>query len=265
MTDATTLAGIGKPDRGTACAPGSLAAIEGDGGAVLRAAWERLAFLHYEVDPDALQRSTPFRVDLHEGRAYVSLVAFTQRGLRPIRFGRLGAWAAAPVATHPFLNVRTYVVEGGEPGIQFLAEWIPNPFALLLGPLLYGLPYRRGRLAYRHDAERRQVEGSVRALDAGARLEPESLDAFLLERYAAFGLRRGRPTRFRVAHPPWRAVRVGARVRDEGLLAAAGPWAATARFAGAHYAPGLPDVLLGRPMALRGRETAGRPAGTTGG
>jgi len=39
--------------------------------------WERSLFIHFEVDPDWLQAETPFRLDLREGKAYVSLVAFT--------------------------------------------------------------------------------------------------------------------------------------------------------------------------------------------
>jgi len=31
-------------------------------------------------------------------------------------------------------------------GIFFIAEWIPNRLAVLIGPRMYGLPYRLGRL-----------------------------------------------------------------------------------------------------------------------
>src|SRR5688572_11058560 len=82
---------------------------------------ERTLMIHYELDPVALAKCVPFPLDLHEGRAYVSLVAFTLRGMRPWHGGRLMEWLFRPIATHGFLNVRTYVKVHGESGIYFLA------------------------------------------------------------------------------------------------------------------------------------------------
>ena len=84
--------------------------------------WMRALFIHYEVDQEVLQSQIPFELDLHEGRAIVSLVAFTMQGLRLPIAGRLGALLTAPGATHPLLNVRTYVRHRGEPGIYFMRE-----------------------------------------------------------------------------------------------------------------------------------------------
>ncbi|HEY6168615.1 MAG TPA: DUF2071 domain-containing protein, partial [Verrucomicrobiae bacterium] len=44
--------------------------------------WGRVLMLHFETDPRALQRAVPFELDLRDGRAFVSLVAFTMRGMR---------------------------------------------------------------------------------------------------------------------------------------------------------------------------------------
>src|SRR5947208_3021713 len=83
---------------------------------IFRSDWLRSLFIHYEVEPAALQPQVPFELDLFGGRAYVSLVAFTMARLRPAIGGRMTAWAVSPIATHPFLNVRTYVRHAGEPG-----------------------------------------------------------------------------------------------------------------------------------------------------
>ena len=45
--------------------------------------WTDVLFVHFAVDPAVLQPHVPFDLDLFRGRAYVSLVAFTQRNLRP--------------------------------------------------------------------------------------------------------------------------------------------------------------------------------------
>src|SRR5256885_11671180 len=71
--------------------------------------WDRVLMIHYEVDPSELQRVVPFDLDLRDGRAYVSAVAFTMTGMRPRFGGRWLAWLTKPIATHDFLNVRTYV------------------------------------------------------------------------------------------------------------------------------------------------------------
>src|SRR5580765_4040210 len=129
---------------------------------VFVADWIDALFVHFAVEPGVLQPLVPLELDCLDGRAYVSLVAFTQRKLRPTVGGALAAWLATPLASHEFLNIRTYVRHGDTRGIFFLAEWIPNRLAALIGPRTYGLPYRLGRLRY---------DGCEREIDAaGLRL-----------------------------------------------------------------------------------------------
>jgi len=54
--------------------------------------WLRVMMMHFEVDPRALQRDVPFPLDLWNGRAFVSLVAFTfQRlGLAVLKVSGVG-------------------------------------------------------------------------------------------------------------------------------------------------------------------------------
>src|SRR5881227_362154 len=127
------------------------------------ARWDRALFIHYEAAPAALQRNVPFELDLRDGRAFVSIVAFTLQRMRPRIGGRLGEWLLKPIATHEFLNIRTYVRHNGEPGIFFLAEWLSNRMSVLLGPRLFGLPYRFGRIAYDHARCGNALRGSVAA------------------------------------------------------------------------------------------------------
>ena len=133
------------------------------GGLSFLADWERALMLHYEVDPKELQPFVPFELDVREGKAFVTLVAFTMRGLRPRRGGWLTASIFAPIATHELLNVRTYVRYGGESGIYFLAEWLPNLLSVAMGGLVFGLPYRWGKLVFAHTHELGAVSGEVMA------------------------------------------------------------------------------------------------------
>jgi hypothetical protein len=222
--------------------------------------WRRALFLHYEVDAAQLERAVPFELDLWQGRAYLSLVAFTMCGMRPRRGGRLAAWLCRPIATHSFLNARTYVRNGAERGIYFITEWLPNRLSVALGPPVYGLPYRPARLDYRHTHESGGLAGRVAAAGHGqfvyaGRLAdglspgpcaPDSRDEFLLERYTAYTGHGARRRTFRVWHPPWPQTRAEMDVTDHTLLTQAWPWFATARYVGANYSPGLPDVWMGR-------------------
>jgi len=65
-------------------------------------------FIHYTVDVEVLQQEVPFELDLFEGRAFVSLVAFSMRRLRPCFGGRLAELLFKPVATtrYPLPNLR---------------------------------------------------------------------------------------------------------------------------------------------------------------
>jgi uncharacterized protein YqjF (DUF2071 family)/uncharacterized membrane protein YphA (DoxX/SURF4 family) len=232
--------------------------------------WDEVLFVHFAVDPEVLQPHVPFDLDLFDGRAYVSVVAFTQRDLRPRIGGRLAAIASAPLAEHEFLNVRTYVRHGGGHGIYFLAEWIPNRLAALVGPPMYGLPYRLGRLRYASRKPAADRPGRYRAqvvapvgrmefeaeVDAGLPLRParRGLETFLLERYTAFTRAAGVDRRFRVWHAPWRCARARVALRDATLLRAAFPWLAEWCPAMAHYSPGVRDVWIGPPRRLAAQQ-----------
>src|SRR5581483_5891245 len=96
---------------------------------MFRADWCGALFLHFRVSSTVLSQIVPFPLDTVGSDAFVSLVAFTQRNLRPTFGGKLVAMVSAPLAEHEFLNLRAYVRVGGEPAIYFLSEWIPNRLA----------------------------------------------------------------------------------------------------------------------------------------
>jgi hypothetical protein len=227
--------------------------------------WLHVLFIHYEIDPATIRRHVPFEVDLRNGRAFLSVVAFRMRGLRPRPGGRIGAWLFKPISTHPFLNLRAYVRHGEETGIQFIAEWLSNPLSVLLGPISYGLPYRRGRLKYQHAQEHGSIHGEIAVAPAGGRFSYrarfDSTDEFapaqsgsptehLLERYTAFTCHRGIRRCFSVWHEPWRQVEARVDALDDSLLRQTVPWFAASRLIGAHYSPGVTGVGMGPPHRI---------------
>jgi uncharacterized protein YqjF (DUF2071 family) len=220
--------------------------------------WTEVVFIHFEVDAATLQRAVPFTLDLFEGRAFVSLVAFTLTDMRPRVGGNLTRLLFKPFGTHRFLNARTYVRRHNHTGIYFLAEWLDAPWLnLVAGPALYGLPFRCGRLDYQNHAADGHVNGVV--CDSAGSLsyagdvlappctaEPGSLAEFLVERYRAFTCRRGRRGWFPVWHGPWKISAFSAQLTETSLIRRSGNWFRTAHHYSAHWSPGAGEVWMGR-------------------
>jgi hypothetical protein len=222
------------------------------------ARWDRAIFINYSADPAILQRQVPFELDLLDGRAFVSIVAFTLVRMRPWIGGPWTEWLLKPIATHEFLNIRTYVRYRGEPGIFFLAEWLSNRISVLLGPRTFGLPYRFGALHYKHSGAFRgsvsAPEGRLTYAGEVAEFEfvpcaPGSLDEFMLERYTAFTQRGKRSRLFRIWHSPWPQAYAICDVGETSLIASTGAWWNTAEFVSANYSPGA-EVWMGRPHRI---------------
>lgn len=231
---------------------------------LLLADWVGVVFIHYEVPAAELQFHVPFEIDLFNGKAVVSLVAFTMKRMRPFRGGNFTAWLLKPIARNDFLNLRTYVRHNGEPGIYFMTEWMNNPFSIRLGPITFGLPYNFGVLKYQNGNETGVLRGAVceKANGPSFAYEAElirteltpcsanSLDEFLLERYTAFTSHGVKRRFFRIWHPPWRQQRIEISVIDSGLLVTKWPWFKEARLMGGNYSPGATDVWMGRPHRI---------------
>ena len=244
------------PSKTSEIARGRLLSIRGE--PLFYATWDCAIFIHYETDPQELQSCVPYDLDFYQGRAFVSLVAFTMRGMRPRFGGRIGELLLRPIATHHFLNVRTYIRHNGEPAINFMREWLSSRMAAWLGPWSFGLPYRFGRIEYEHEDEdqRGKVEADAGSFHFCATFEandlgictPGSLDEFLLERYTAFTQFRKRRRFFRIWHEPWQQVSAKIQIATDNLIHSTGRWWRDARCIGANYSPGV-NVWMGWPHA----------------
>ncbi|HMI99612.1 MAG TPA: DUF2071 domain-containing protein [Gaiellaceae bacterium] len=188
--------------------------------------WSDLLFAHWPVDADALARHLPAGVepDLHEGRAWVAIVAFRMDGTRPAVGPR--RLTLRPI---PELNVRTYVRVRGVPGVWFLSLDASSPFFVTAGRALYGLPYRLARMATLVEGERVHFLSSRRGASfaasyepcgAGGQAEPRSLEHFLVERYRLFSWWRGRLITAVVAHQRWPLQPVSVQIDVNGMAPA---------------------------------------------
>ncbi len=185
------------------------------GAFVMHQRWEELLFLHWSFPPGEIQRTLPagLRVDTFEGRAWVGLVPFFMRGIRP-RWLPGAPW----ISNFLELNLRTYAVdERGRPGVWFYSLDCNRAPAVWLGRTFFHLNYQRAEMsaALRTDGtmtyacRRRGADEAARfhwrLVGTSHTAEPGTLEFFLCERYRLFASnqRTGRIRSGRVHHAPY--------------------------------------------------------------
>ena len=196
--------------------------------------WEDLVMAHYQADPEVIQSSLPddLFVDTHEGRAWVSVVAFrlTNLSIRPLTFLRWNDFWE--------INLRTYVCDHeGNKGVWFYSLDSSDLLGVLGARLLYGLRYNFARIERKGSSNGRNfIYSGNHGKIATSRIEanwqnaesvqsaPGSLDHFLLERYRFWARRtiaRSSSSAL-VSHVPYQAVRVQNITYEGGLFASQG-------------------------------------------
>jgi hypothetical protein len=138
---------------------------------------------------------------------------------------------------------------------------------------VFGLPYKRGEIDYRHEFKTSSPNQSRGALGGRVRdpanngvlayevsfnpsvelreCETGSLQEWLMERYTAYTHVGGRSRFFRVWHPPWAQVPVEIALADQSLLEVNWPFFRDARVIGANLSSGVRGVWMGWPHQLR--------------
>lgn len=200
--------------------------------------WLSLAFIHWPVPVAMVRRMAPsippsLEIDTHEGMAWVGLVPFTMRDVRP-------AWSPSIPGFSHFheCNVRTYVrLPGGsaaDAGVWFFSLDAASRPAVWGARRFFHLPYHYARIQlHRQDSvvhygvDRRGTNASMRC---SWRLDeplppslPGSREHFLTERYWLYAAAsKGRLFRGRVRHDPWPLRRATLLSLQDGLVAAAG-------------------------------------------
>lgn len=181
---------------------------------VMHMSWEHLAFLHWRVDAGAIQRQLPegLELDCFDGSAWLGVVPFLMNRVH-------ARWLPEIPPTHRFLelNLRTYVVCDGKPGVWFFSLDASSRLAVWGARTFFHLPYFNAemegsfepRVEYR---SRRTHKGAV-AGEFEAVYEPTgetfrseagSLEHWLTERYCLYAANEaGNLGRGEVQHAPW--------------------------------------------------------------
>lgn len=204
--------------------------------AFLRAEWRRLCLVTYALEPARLEPLVPpgCSLDLREGQAFVSLVAFDF-----LRTRVLGVpWPG--YRDFPEINLRFYVRHGERRGVAFVREYVPKRLIAWIARWLYNEPYvyapmtsstREGEdtLEIEH---RLRVGGKDQLLRVQAAATPslaaeDSTEAFFKEHSWGYGTsRRRKLVTYEVRHPVWQTYPVRDLQLDWDWGAVYGPeWA----------------------------------------
>jgi uncharacterized protein YqjF (DUF2071 family) len=179
--------------------------------------WLDLAFLHWTVAHDAIERRLPpgLILDVFDDQAWVGIVPFRLQGLHPLHL------PGVPTATDFLeLNVRTYVRAGGKPGVYFFSLDASSTLAVAGARTLFGLPYHRAEMSCTREPTGEWLRYTSRRIDGAAAFDaryrpvgfaeqaaPGSLEEFLAERYRLFNARGDTLHRVEIDHAPWQLRR----------------------------------------------------------
>lgn len=199
--------------------------------AVMVQGWYELASIHWRYEPAEVQALLPagLTVDTFDGSAWVGLIPFSMRGVG------LPRMPAVPyLGSFPEVNVRTYAVGDGRPGVWFLSLDISRLVPTLVARATYRLPYCWGRATHGRTGDRLDTEVRRWWPTRGPRTsisvrigevvdEPSELDHFLTARWGLWSRgARGRVRYAPVDHPRWPLRHARLLHLDDTLVTAAG-------------------------------------------
>ncbi|WP_332897169.1 YqjF family protein [Haladaptatus sp. CMSO5] len=217
--------------------------------------WRHVLFANWPVAPEVVAAHLPdsLSVDTFDGQAWLSAVPFTNVAVRP---------AGGPQRMGfrlPELNLRTYVTHDGEPGVYFFSLDAQGVFGVVGARLFHHLPYYYARISLTAEADR--IKFSSRRVHPGARpvrfhatygptgeqfrADPDSLEAFLTERYRYYTEALSGELRYAaVSHEPWPLTEASVEWGENGLFRANG-FADPASDPVYLYSPGVDTVASG--------------------
>jgi len=168
--------------------------------------WNDALFFHWKVDVETLRKFVPekLELDLLNGEAWISLVAFTMEKIRPI-----GLPAVSFISNFDEINLRTYVVKDGKPGVYFLNIEAGKLWSAKIAKALSGLPYEFARMrrnrtnAFQSIFDKKRFSFSTRYRIGKLIEEKSEIDLFLTERYCLYTEEKNQIYRFEIHHIPW--------------------------------------------------------------
>jgi uncharacterized protein len=196
----------------------------------MKQTWHDLLFAHWPLPPVVLRALVPAQLtlDTFDGECWIGVVPFRMSGIRARALPPLPGFSRFPE-----LNVRTYVTQGGKPGVYFFGLDAANLPAVWAARASYHLPYFHAAMTSReqngsiHYASRRhqgsaEFRGSFRPVGEVRLPDKGYIEHWLTERYCLYTTQRGHLYRGEIHHPPWPLQDAEAELEANTMANAAG-------------------------------------------
>lgn len=171
--------------------------------------WHGNIMLHWEIPFEMIQSFIPegLELDIFKGEAWVSIIAFSVKNIRTKRIPPVSF-----LSDFHEVNLRTYVIKNGKPGIYFLSieaqKWLPA----FMARTFINLPYQKSHI-FRKQNNYLNVNDNGRYLDMnyieGDIIQPKtSLDMWLTERHCLYEQHKNKLFRIDIHHKEWNLCQV---------------------------------------------------------
>lgn len=176
---------------------------------IIEQVWKHVIFLHYKISPELIEKKVPFKLDLYEGQAVVSIVPFF---MEKIRFP---FFPAIPKLSSLWeLNIRTYVEVNGVKGVYFFTLETDSKIGELIAQKFFSLPYRFAKIrafvknrVYTFSHHREKYHFHISGL-IGEEKELSNFEIWATERYRLFTLKHNTIYEGVVIHKPWKLNKI---------------------------------------------------------
>lgn len=191
--------------------------------------WIDLLFAHWPLKPEVLRPLVPtvLPLDTFDGQCWVAVTPFHMTGVR-------GRWMPSlpGFSRFPELNVRTYVIHGGKPGVYFFSLDAGSRMAVWVARFTYHLAYFYAHMGVAHQdgwvqyqsVRNRSAEfrGKYRPIAPVQLRARGTLEYWLTERYCLYTVVGNSVFRAEIHHAQWPLQDAEAEISENTIAAAAG-------------------------------------------
>ena len=167
--------------------------------------WNKAIFLHWEVEPTLLEPflPKPIKLDLINGKAWVSLVAFNMNNVGVRMLPKI-----PHISDFHEINIRIYVTYKGKPSVYFLSMEGSKKSSCKVLKTLSNFPYEYSKIKrtdFSYESHNTKANNTFELI---YRLKLESFkndetDKWLTERYAAFQDYKDKIIEYDMHHLEW--------------------------------------------------------------
>lgn len=167
--------------------------------------WNNVLFFHWVVPYKSLRNCVPknLNIDTFDGKAYVSLVAFTMQKIRPKKLPSIPF-----ISNFHEINLRTYINNDNKKGVYFLNIETEKLLSAFIAQKLSGLPYEKARIKrvdkkYTSTNPKKKLFLETEFEIGETILDKTMLDIWLTERYCLYLTKGPSLYRYDIHHKEW--------------------------------------------------------------